>query len=256
MTIIVCYSKRWFCFRSVPVSDSLDENDDDNDPKKEIIKPSEFTAVELTSLTATDGEGNGKAVADSEKPNGTKSDNEETVREKNISERVASFFRLNRKESTIQTVDNVELGLNTSKSSTNGKSNAVRDAVDSTEEKGDIEKTEREVETSAHETPIRFSKFLKLQKNSSFNFFKRNDQKTMERMGEDDNEIEENDEKAEVDQNHGSNDQGKENVEFEPDTKPTTNDNSNVESVPTNNVELEEGENSPPLSSSPKNTAV
>ena len=78
---------------------------------------------------------------------------------------------MNRKESSIQTVDNVELGLNTSKSSTNGKSNAVRDAVDSTEEKGDIEKTEREVETSVHETPIRFSKFLKLQKNSSFNFF-------------------------------------------------------------------------------------
>ena len=146
----------------------------------------------------------------------------------------------------------LKLGLNTSKSSTNGKSNAV----DSTEEKGDIEKTEREVETSAHETPIRFSKFLKLQKNSSFNFFKRNDQKTMERMGEDDNEIEENDEKAEVDQNQGANDQGKENVEFEPDTKPATNDNSKVESVPTNNIELEEGENSPPLSSSPKNTAV
>ena len=228
----------------------MDENDDDNDPKKEIIKPSEFTAVELTSLTATDGEGNGKAIADSENPNGTKSINEETVREKNISERVASFFRLSRKESSIQTVDNVELGLNTSKSSTNGKSNAVKDAVDSTEEKGDIEKTEREVEISSHETPIRFSRFLNLK------FFKRTDQKTMERMEEDDIEIEENDEKAEVDQNQGANDQGNENVQFEPDTKPATNDNLNVESAPTNDIELEEGDNSPPLSSSPKNTAV
>ena len=45
-------------------------------------------------------------------------------------------------------------------------------------------------------------------------------------------------------------------VEVEPDTKPTTNDNSNVESALTNNIELEEGDNSPPLSSSPKNTAV
>ena len=226
----------------------MDENDDDNDPKKEIIKPSEFTAVELTALTATDGEGNGKAVGDSEKPSGTKSVNDETVREKNISERVASFFRLNRKESSIQTVDNVELGLNTSKSSTNGKSNAVKDAVDSTEEKGDTEKTEREVETSSHETPIRFSRFI--------NFFKRADQKTMERMEEDDNEIGDNDEKTEVDQNHGVYDQGKENVEFEPDGKPASNDDSNVESAPTNNIELEEGDNSPPLSSSPKNTAV
>ena len=75
-------------------------------------------------------------------------------------------------------------------------------------------------------------------------------------MEEDDNEIEENDEKAEVDQNQGADDQGKENVEFEPDTKPATNDNSNVESASTNNIELEEGENSPPISSSPKNTAV
>merc|ERR1712150_122546 len=106
------------------------------------------------------------------------------------------------------------------------------DAVDTTEEKGDLEKTATEVETSSHETPIRFSKFL--------NLFKRTGQKTMERMDEDENE-------------------GEENVEFEPDSKPAENGTStpiNPPSSPKLNVEHEQKESSPPLSSSPKNTAV
>merc|ERR1712109_150064 len=177
-----CYNKRWFCFRSVPTINSSDENGDENDPKKEIIKPSEFTAVELTSLTAIDGEANSKPETDVEK--------------------------------------------------------------EAKQEKSDVEKPQTEVETSSHETPIRFSKFL--------NLFKRPNQKTMEPMDEDDNEVEDNDEKTDEDQEK----QGKENIEFEPDTKPTDDEPLNPELTPSKSIELEEGEKSPPLSSSPKNTAV
>ena len=257
LIITVAYRKRWCCFQTIPTTESSDENGDDNDPKKEIIKPSEFTAVELTSLTAIDGEGNGNATTDSEKAanehNGTKSDAEETVIERKLSERVASFFRFTRKDSANKSVDNVELGLNSSKCSTNGKSNGTKDAVDTTEEKGDLEKTATEVETSSHETPIRFSKFL--------NLFKRTGQKTMERMDEDENEGEENDDETEknCDNDQGEDELGKENVEFEPDSKPAENGTSTPITPPSSpklNVEHEQKESSPPLSSSPKNTAV
>ena len=201
--------------------------------------------MELTSLTAIDGESNSKPETDLEKDaKQEKLDVDEKVREQNLSERVASFFRFSRKDSSNQLNDNVELGLNTSKSSTNGKSNGLKDAVDAREEKGDVEKSQTEVETSSHETPIRFSKFL--------NLFKRPNQKTMEPMDEDDNEVEDNDEKTDEDQEK----QGKENIEFEPDTKPTDDEPLNPELTPSKSIELEEGEKSPPLSSSPKNTAV
>ena len=62
LMIMICYNKRWCCFKTIPTPNSSDE--DDTDPKKEIIKPSEFTAVELTSLTAIDGESNGNATTE------------------------------------------------------------------------------------------------------------------------------------------------------------------------------------------------
>ena len=104
---------------------SASEHDDDS-PKKEIIKASEFTAVELTTI---DGDTNGKAQ-DLEKSadgqNNTKSEEEATTEKRNLTERVASFFRLNRKDSSSQGQDNVELGLNNSKCSANGKSNGTK----------------------------------------------------------------------------------------------------------------------------------
>ena len=191
ISILVCYNKRLLCFKAVRRQAS-DLGDDS--PKKEIIKPSEFTAVELTSI---DGETNEK-IKDSETPasdtNTTESekcekeDVEQKDEKKNLSERVASFFRLNRKESLNQCQDNVELGLNSSKCSANGKSNGIKDDTDSEEEKKDNEKPDVEADTP-HETPIRFSKFL--------NIFKRNGQKTMERMEEIDHDTEHNAEDAE-----------------------------------------------------------
>ena len=221
-----------------------------------MIKPSEFTAVELTSI---DGETNEK-VKESETPasetNSTNSeeDAEEKDEKKNLSERVASFFRLKRKESLNQCEDNVETGLNSSKCSTNGKSNGIKDNTDAEDEKKDDEKPEVDTDTP-HETPIRFSKFL--------NIFKRSGQKTMERMEEIDRETEQNAEDAEkstekIQQNGtqghvehiGSCQIKSDDVEYEPETKPTENIGAS------NDIELEEGESSPKLSSSPKNTAV
>jgi len=143
--------------------------------------------------------------------------------------------------------------LNSSKCSGNGKASGTTGAVDTAEEKGDVDKTVTEGETSSHETPIRFSKFL--------NLFKRTGQKTMEKMDEDENEVDENADTAEktCDKDQGENDQGKENFEFEPDTKPAEKDTSTPitpPSSPSNNLELEKEDSSPPLSSSPKNTAV
>ena len=175
--------------------------------------------------------------------NGTKSEEETKEERKNLSERVASFFRLSRKESSSQCQDNVELGLNGSKCSANGTSNPTKDDTDAAEEKTNDEKPDTEEETS-NETPIRFSKFL--------NLFKRSSQKTMEKLEEIENVKEQsvNEEEQEQDKPQEETPESKEQVEFEPETKPAENIGT------TNEIELEEGENSPKMASSPKNTAV
>ena len=114
---------------------------------KEIVKPSEFIAVELTAL---DGESskNPKESEDAAKEqNGTKCEEEQLVEKRNFSDRVASFFRFSRKDGSNETQSNVELGLNSSKCSTNGTaknteqdkkletSNGTKDYTNGTEEK-------------------------------------------------------------------------------------------------------------------------
>ena len=234
------HQRRWLCFDGVGQANyELGEDS----PKKEIIQPTECTTIELN---ATD-----EACKTTEKgqqdlecsQNGTKSDGEAMTERKNFSERIASFFRMAGKPNVDSNHDNVESGLNSSKCSANKTSNGTQDNTDATFEKKDTESCEIEEETSS-DTPVRFSRLL--------NLFKRSSQKPVEKMNEveDSNQTNEEDSKQAENKIEDKNAPSEEPVEFEPETKPS-------ESLGTSNeIELEEGEGSPKLSSSPKNTAV
>ena len=239
-TIVVMHRRRWLCFDGVGQANyELGEDS----PKKEIIQPTECTAIELN---ATDDASKTpeKDQQDLEcSQNGTKSEGEAIPEPKNLSERIASFFRMTGKPNIDSNHDNVESGLNSSKCSANKTSNGTQDNTDATLEKKDTENCEIEEET-ASDTPVRFSRLL--------NLFKRSSQKPIEKT----NEVDDNNQTNEADSEQAENKSEKQNapseepVEFEPETKPS-------ESLGTSNeIELEEGEGSPKLSSSPKNTAV
>ena len=238
LSIVVMHKRRCLCFDGVGQANyELGEDS----PKKEIIQPTECTAIELN---ATD-----EACKTTEKgqqdlecsQNGTKPEGEAMPERKNLSERIASFFRMTGKPSIDSNLDNVESGLNSSKCSANKTSNGTQDNTDATLEKEDTENCEEE---TSSDTPVRFSRLL--------NLFKRSSQKPVEKMNEvvDSNQTNEADSKQAENKIEEKNAPSEEPVEFEPETKPS-------ESLGTSNeIELEEGEGSPKLSSSPKNTAV
>ena len=234
------HRRRWLCFDGVGQANyELGEDS----PKKEIIQPTECTAIELNA-TDEASKTTEKDQQDLEcSQNGTKSEVEAMPEGKNLSERIASFFRMSRKPNIDTNDVNVESGLNSSKCSANKTSNGTQDNKDATLEKKDTENCEIEEETSS-DTPVRFSRLL--------NLFKRNSQKPVQKV----NEAEDNNQTSEADSEQADikieeqNAPSEEPVEFEPETKPS-------ESLGTSNeIELEEGEGSPKLSSSPKNTAV
>lgn len=234
------YRRRYLCFGGV--SQENYELGEDS-PKKEIIQPTECTAIELNA-TEEASKTTEKDQQDLEcSQNGTKSDGEAIVERKNLSERIACFFRMTGKPNIDSNHDNIESGLNSSKCSANKTSNGTQDNTDALLEKKDTENCEIEEETSS-DTPVRFSRLL--------NLFKRSSQKTVEKMSEveDSNQTNEADSKQAENQIEEKNAPSEEPVEFEPETKPS-------ESLGTSNeIELEEGEGSPKMSSSPKNTAV
>ena len=236
-SIVVMHRRRWLCFDGVGQANyELGEDS----PKKEIIQPTECTAIELN---ATDDASKTpeKDQQDLEcSQNGIKSEGKAIPERKNLSERIASFFRMTEKPNIDSNHDNVESGLNSSKCSANKTSNGTQDITDDTLEKKDTESCEIEEETSS-DTPVRFSRLL--------NLFKRSSQKPVEKI----NEVEDSNQTNEEDSKQAENkieEKSEEPVEFEPETKPS-------DCLGTSNeIELEEGEGSPKLSSSPKNTAV
>ena len=226
---------------------------------KEMVTPSEFTAVELTTVGDKSNDEGKESENVTNEQNGTKCEEEGSFGKRSISDRVASFFRFARKDSSSGNLDNVEQGLNNSKGYENGTidnvehdkkletSNGTKDHTDASEEKKGEIKPDVE-EASSNEMPIRFSKFLKL--------FKRSSPKNMEKLEEAENEKDPNDEEEqqkehqEEDKSHEENDERKVQLEFEPETKPSSNVANQDE------MQTEQNSESPKLSGSPKNTAV
>ena len=246
------YKRRWFCFKNNLREHTLQEEDEATS-MKEMVKASEFTAVELNGGCSETDE-NGKLYGQNDSTPNVIED------KKPFTERFASFFGLNKKDSVTEQAD-AELGLNNSKSSENGVNGSLTTAAadekleisnnanksDETDVKGvDNEEEECVEQPSAKQSSgFKVSTVLKL-------FRKGGNRKSAEKKEENvideekglQNAEQEEDSKLQEEEVEGEEDPQ---VEFEPETKPTEGETKLEET-------LEQEEREP--KGSPKTTPV
>ena len=221
-SIVLCYNKRWACFK---VGGEYNADQGEDSPMKEMVKASEFTAIDLNGAE-TDTKDKDTEVATNEQ-NGTDG-LEAPIEKKHLADRFASFFRFSRKElASKENQGTLELGLNGSKCSENGtvenggqnqtdkenseQANGTADQNGGTDEKEDKKTIDEEDATT--KKGKQFATFLSLFKRGS-------NQRNSENQAEDTEEQQGLNRDDEQPKENESNENEPEQVEFEPETKP------------------------------------